>query len=211
MLYPAYQSYKTIKYPERDPEGKDFWIKYWVIFSLLMFLESFFGIFVSIIPFFYEAKAAFLLYLVLPRMKGAHAFYDSYVHQYLDMYEDHIDESASRWRGRTREVLLRNLSAGMAYLQNNGWQLFEAGHRFLTNSIHSLETDGDNSDTGSTPPLDGAEFERLTSVEDDENVPLQGLQLRQRQANRHYSMNLEKKPEKERKPHSSARVKSMRV
>lgn len=90
-MWPAYQSYKSIK--ERNAEGyvrnflavahsnKVHWMKYWTVYgffqalesvadSFIFWLENFILlILIYRIPLYYETKLAFLLYLISPSFK----------------------------------------------------------------------------------------------------------------------------------------------
>jgi len=67
FIYPAYSSYKVIK--AKDEKGLKQWLQYFTILSLFSVAEWFGDTLVFWLPFYYEAKAGFVLWLVMPQTK----------------------------------------------------------------------------------------------------------------------------------------------
>lgn len=89
LVYPAYNSYKAVK--AADVRQYVRWIMYWVVFAVFSTLESFGDIFISWLPFYYELKVGFVLWLALPYTKGSTYLYRKFVHPNLSKREHDID------------------------------------------------------------------------------------------------------------------------
>ncbi len=72
------------------------WLTYWVIFSLFTVIESVGTILISWIPFYSFLKLAFLVWLLLPRFKGASKTYHALVQPFMKKHEDKIDQGITR-------------------------------------------------------------------------------------------------------------------
>mmetsp|Transcript_3749 Transcript_3749/g.9471 ORF Transcript_3749/g.9471 Transcript_3749/m.9471 type:complete len:130 (+) Transcript_3749:156-545(+) len=91
FLYPAYQSYKALESNRQDAAPE--WLTYWVIFSLFTVIESVGTFLISWIPFYSFLKLAFLMWLLLPRFKGASKLYQALVQPFMKKHEEKIDHS----------------------------------------------------------------------------------------------------------------------
>lgn len=94
-LYPAYRSYKAI----RTKNVKEYvkWMMYWVVFAMFLFLETLADIFVAFwMPFYYELKIIFVIWLLSPYTKGASFLYRRLIHPALTRHEPEIDEYIDR-------------------------------------------------------------------------------------------------------------------
>eukprot|EP00048_Salpingoeca_helianthica_P015740 m.228353 g.228353 ORF g.228353 m.228353 type:complete len:160 (-) comp17456_c0_seq1:290-769(-) len=89
-LWPAYQSFKAIK--TRDVDGYVMWMKYWTVFGFFQVVETFADSFIFWLPFYYEAKLLFLIFLIHPSFKGADTIYRKTLHPTLLQYEPQIDQ-----------------------------------------------------------------------------------------------------------------------
>ena len=89
-LLPAYQSYKAIKSKNLREYVK--WMMYWIVFALFTTMETFADLFISWVPFYYEAKVLFLFWLLSPVTKGSSILYRKYIHPRLVKHEKAIDK-----------------------------------------------------------------------------------------------------------------------
>uniref|UniRef100_A0A3Q3N3Q9 Receptor expression-enhancing protein n=1 Tax=Labrus bergylta TaxID=56723 RepID=A0A3Q3N3Q9_9LABR len=80
-LYPAYSSYKAVK--SKDVKEYVKWMMYWIIFALFTAVEVFTDMFICWIPFYYELKIAFVVWLLSPYTKGSSVLYRKFVHPTL--------------------------------------------------------------------------------------------------------------------------------
>ncbi|CAN7949203.1 unnamed protein product, partial [Ixodes hexagonus] len=85
MLYPAYASYKAVK--NKDVREYMKWMMYWVVFALFTCVETFADILISWLPFYYEIKILFVLWLLSPATMGSSILYRRFVHPQLMLRE----------------------------------------------------------------------------------------------------------------------------
>ncbi|NWY98527.1 REEP4 protein, partial [Loxia curvirostra] len=67
------------------------WMMYWIVFALFMTAETFTDLFISWLPFYYEVKMAFVIWLLSPYTRGASLLYRRFVHPTLARREKDID------------------------------------------------------------------------------------------------------------------------
>ncbi|NWS08092.1 REEP4 protein, partial [Motacilla alba] len=96
------------------------WMMYWIVFALFMAAETFTDLLISWLPFYYEVKMAFVIWLLSPYTRGASLLYRRFVHPALARREKDIDAFLVRARERGYETALRfgkrglNLAASAA-------------------------------------------------------------------------------------------------
>ncbi|XP_064256610.1 receptor expression-enhancing protein 4 isoform X2 [Passer domesticus] len=105
MLYPAYASYKAVK--TKNIREYVRWMMYWIVFALFMATETFTDLLISWLPFYYEVKMAFVIWLLSPYTRGASLLYRRFVHPTLARREKDIDAFLVRARERGYETALR--------------------------------------------------------------------------------------------------------
>lgn len=88
-LYPAYRSYKAVKYKDGREYAK--WMMYWIVFAIFQSCEAILDMFLFWLPFYYELKLLFIVYLVFPFTQGASILYRKVVHPYMLRHENDID------------------------------------------------------------------------------------------------------------------------
>ncbi|KAI1278087.1 Receptor expression-enhancing protein 4 [Halotydeus destructor] len=94
-LYPSYASYKAIK--SKNVKEYARWMMFWVCFGLFSFVEIFSDVFVSFwLPFYYEIKIIFILWLMSPYGNGAKIMYKNVIHPKLMQHEMAIDTYIDR-------------------------------------------------------------------------------------------------------------------
>jgi len=72
--YPMFMTVKAIESPERNEATR--WLNYWVIFQFITIFEFVVGFFLSIIPGYYIAKLAFVVWCMAPiKNNGCEVFY----------------------------------------------------------------------------------------------------------------------------------------
>ena len=89
VLYPAYMSFKALESPGADDDTM--WLTYWVVFSFLSIGDSFAGIILRFIPFYYVLKVGFLIWMYSPSTQGALTVFNNFLRPWLDKYENQID------------------------------------------------------------------------------------------------------------------------
>lgn len=75
LAYPLYITINVLEAPTTSAVEQ--WMSYWMLFAVLSTLEWFFGL--SLFPLYYELKTLFILWLTLPKTKGAWIIYTKYV------------------------------------------------------------------------------------------------------------------------------------
>ncbi|KAL5021376.1 hypothetical protein ScPMuIL_000531 [Solemya velum] len=112
-LYPAYASYKAV----RTKNVKEYvkWMMYWIVFALFMCVETFSDVFLSWLPFYYEVKIVFVLWLLSPVTKGSSVMYKKFVHPQLVKREKEIDEAIAKASKRGYSALLTLGTRGLTY------------------------------------------------------------------------------------------------
>lgn len=91
VLLPAHFSFKAIASPGGNDDKE--WLTYWVVFSLFVIAEMFFGKILSYIPLYFFFKMGFLIWLFLPIFKGAAVLYDNFISNFFKTYEKKIEKA----------------------------------------------------------------------------------------------------------------------
>ncbi|GFR31177.1 receptor expression-enhancing protein 2 [Trichonephila clavata] len=113
-LYPAYASYKAVKTKNVKEYVK--WMMYWIIFALFTCVETFADILVSFwLPFYYEMKILFVLWLLSPATRGSSIMYRRFVHPQLTKHEKEIDDYIAKARDQGYNTVLQLGSKGLSY------------------------------------------------------------------------------------------------
>ncbi|KAI6179161.1 Receptor expression-enhancing protein [Aphelenchoides besseyi] len=71
--YPAYASVKAIRTEQKDDDTQ--WLTYWTVFASFSLVDFWADRICSWFPFYWLAKAVFLLYLSMPQTNGAQRLY----------------------------------------------------------------------------------------------------------------------------------------
>uniref|UniRef100_A0A673HVB7 Receptor expression-enhancing protein n=1 Tax=Sinocyclocheilus rhinocerous TaxID=307959 RepID=A0A673HVB7_9TELE len=103
-LYPAYSSYKAVK--SKDVREYVKWMMYWIIFALFTTVEVITDIFLCWLPFYYELKIAFVVWLLSPYTKGSSVLYRKFVHPTLSSKEKDIDEYLCQAKDKSYDTLM---------------------------------------------------------------------------------------------------------
>ncbi|CAF2781496.1 unnamed protein product [Rotaria sp. Silwood2] len=104
ILYPSYQTYKSIKYQYYDQYQS--LLCYWILFSLFQIYEFLFDQIISlIIPFYYELKLFFIFWLTYKNISQL-LFYH-FILIYLNKYENDIDYLFKNTINRLTELFLK--------------------------------------------------------------------------------------------------------
>ncbi|XP_048827073.1 receptor expression-enhancing protein 1-like isoform X3 [Brienomyrus brachyistius] len=103
-LYPAYSSYKAVK--SKDVKEYVKWMMYWIIFALFTTAETITDIFLCWLPFYYELKIAFVVWLLSPYTKGSSVLYRKFVHPTLSSKEKDIDDYLCQAKDKSYDALV---------------------------------------------------------------------------------------------------------
>ncbi|XP_060068468.1 receptor expression-enhancing protein 2-like isoform X2 [Ylistrum balloti] len=115
-LYPAYASYKAI----RTKNVKEYvkWMMYWIVFAIFLSVETFSDVLLSWLPFYYEIKMVFVIWMLSPITKGSSYLYKKFVHPHLVKREKEIDEYISQATKQGYSTLMNLGQRGLTYATN---------------------------------------------------------------------------------------------
>ncbi|KAG7510852.1 hypothetical protein JOB18_033610 [Solea senegalensis] len=161
-LYPAYSSYKAVK--SKDVKEYVKWMMYWIIFALFTTVEVFTDMFLCWLPFYYELKIAFVVWLLSPYTKGSSVLYRKFVHPTLSSKEKDIDDYICQAKDKSYDTLVHygrrglNVAATAAVMAASKGQgvLSDRLRSFSMQDLSSFQSDTDNGDSGTTQPAAGA-------------------------------------------------------
>jgi len=185
LLYPAYSSFKAI----RAANVKQYmrWMMYWTVFALFQAIEYVADIFVSWLPFYFEFKVLFVIWLLTPYTKGASIIYRKILHPLLTRKESEIDQWIDEKQGETvakivnvgkstvQGVANAALTGTMNFAQqgqNQGYVNPMVG-QIGTNLISGISNMVNRVSTAATP-VDDSEVnpdERFVELDDDLSEP----------------------------------------
>ncbi|XP_052009249.1 receptor expression-enhancing protein 1-like isoform X2 [Xyrauchen texanus] len=147
-LYPAYSSYKAVK--SKDVREYVKWMMYWIIFALFTTAEVITDIFLCWLPFYYELKITFVVWLLSPYTKGSSVLYRKFVHPTLSSKEKDIDEYLCQAKDKSYDTLMHfgkkglNVAATAAVMAASKGQgvLSEGLRSFSMQDLSSLQAEG---------------------------------------------------------------------
>ncbi|XP_075964451.1 receptor expression-enhancing protein 1 [Anarhichas minor] len=157
-LYPAYSSYKAVK--SKDVKEYVKWMMYWIIFALFTAVEVFTDMFLCWIPFYYELKIAFVVWLLSPYTKGSGVLYRKFVHPTLSSKEKDIDEYLCQAKDKSYDTIVHfgrkglNVAATAAVMAATKSQgvLSDRLRSFSMQDLSSYQSDPVNTGPGTTQP-----------------------------------------------------------
>jgi hypothetical protein len=92
FLYPAYITFKALTTVE-DTDDKR-WLKYWTLVGFLTMFEYYLEFLVMFLPFYFEIKILFILWMIHPfgKFDGCNFIYAFYIEPFLSSREKAIDQ-----------------------------------------------------------------------------------------------------------------------
>lgn len=91
FLLPSYSTYKSLSSPlSGELQGLSM---YWAVVGAFIAVESTIGPFISWLPFYWEARTLFLLYLSLPQIQGSTYIYKTYLEPFCSKNEAELDST----------------------------------------------------------------------------------------------------------------------
>ncbi|KAF7704363.1 receptor expression-enhancing protein 1 isoform X3 [Silurus meridionalis] len=162
-LYPAYSSYKAVK--SKDVREYVKWMMYWIIFALFTTAEVITDIFLCWLPFYYELKIAFMVWLLSPYTKGSSVLYRKFVHPTLSSKEKDIDEYLCQAKDKSYDTLMHfgkkslNVAATAAVMAASKGQgvLTDRLRSFSMHDLTTIDSEGqaNSSSSISAQPASG--------------------------------------------------------
>ncbi|KAI0286898.1 TB2/DP1, HVA22 family-domain-containing protein [Russula aff. rugulosa BPL654] len=110
FLLPSYYTFKALR--QRPLHGKEIekWASYWIVVGAVVAFEYTAEWLLCWLPFYWEIKTLFLLFLSLPQFEGSTFLYKSYIEPYLVQNESDIDASIASARNETFQFIQTRLS-----------------------------------------------------------------------------------------------------
>ncbi|XP_063040741.1 receptor expression-enhancing protein 1 [Engraulis encrasicolus] len=136
LLYPAYSSYKAVK--SKDVREYVKWMMYWIIFALFTTAEAITDMFIYWIPFYYELKIAFVVWLLSPYTKGSSVLYRKFVHPTLSSKEKDIDEYLNQAKDKSYDTLVHYGRRGLNVAANAAVMAASKGQDVLSDRLRSF-------------------------------------------------------------------------
>lgn len=115
FLFPVFASYKALK--TNDPQQVTPWLMYWVVIACVFLVEAWTEWLLRWLPFYYNARTAFMLWLVLPQTQGATKLYVEYVHPYLTEHEKDIEHFIATAHDQLKAAGYSYLKQAIAHAQ----------------------------------------------------------------------------------------------
>merc|ERR1712070_1059533 len=113
---------------EKHPE----WLMYWAVMSCFTALEVFGDVLISWLPFYYEAKIAFILWLVLPKWRGAIHIYRKVLNPIIEKYGKQIDQHLDDFHVHATRKASEVGGLALDGLQKHSLSLLAAGQQAIT-------------------------------------------------------------------------------
>lgn len=90
VAYPTLMSFRALESNDKSDDKQ--WLTYWVVFAFVQFVENFMSPVLSIIPLYFVLKMVFLLWLALPKTKGAEKLYSDYIQHFMNNHRATVDK-----------------------------------------------------------------------------------------------------------------------
>ncbi|KAJ7492786.1 TB2/DP1, HVA22 family-domain-containing protein [Mycena latifolia] len=91
FLIPSYGTYKALSHrPVSEPELER-WSQYWAVVGIVVAFEYLAEFLISWLPFYWELKTFFLLFLSLPQTQGSTYIYATYLQPFFSKNEVELD------------------------------------------------------------------------------------------------------------------------
>merc|ERR1719482_2085807 len=94
------------------------WLQYWLIFALLSLLDSVIDGIGAYLPFYYEIKVGFMLWLTLDKFKGATLICTKYVEPFLSDKTGAIDAQIDFVSAKAKNLKADDLRTFVTWVQS---------------------------------------------------------------------------------------------
>lgn len=134
FVYPAYASFKAAR--TSDAAAHASWLTFWIAQSYFLVFELVGDVLLSgWIPLYWELKVALLVWLVMPRFRGAERIYTEVIHPYLLKYETDIDRSIEAGSQQIGEMGVRIADAGAQHLRKGSNEFLKLGQQAVLSGL----------------------------------------------------------------------------
>ncbi|KAL1748584.1 TB2/DP1, HVA22 family-domain-containing protein [Schizophyllum fasciatum] len=110
FLLPCFRTWRALAHRPLSEQDVAQYAQYWVVMGAFMTFEYTLETFISWIPFYWELKTLFLLFLSLPQLSGSTWVYNTYISPYFTKNEADIDKSIAAVQSNTVAFLTDKLS-----------------------------------------------------------------------------------------------------
>ncbi|TBU49950.1 TB2/DP1, HVA22 family-domain-containing protein [Dichomitus squalens] len=93
FLLPSYGTWKALTHRPVSEPDLERWCMYWAVVGAFVAVEYVTGFILDWVPFYWEARTVFLLFLSLPQTQGSTWVYQTYFHPFLTKNQADIDAS----------------------------------------------------------------------------------------------------------------------
>eukprot|EP01024_Parvocaulis_polyphysoides_P003339 TRINITY_DN10916_c0_g1_i1.p2 TRINITY_DN10916_c0_g1~~TRINITY_DN10916_c0_g1_i1.p2 ORF type:complete len:168 (+),score=11.53 TRINITY_DN10916_c0_g1_i1:142-645(+) len=133
VIYPAYQSFRAIESPGSKDDTQ--WLTYWVVYAFIHAFEDLVIFVLEWVPFYYEFKLLFLVWLIIPQFQGATLLYTEFLKPFLIAHKDQI----APWM-KTTEGLLESPALPMAtnLVQRYGPEVAQKALEYATEAVEEV-------------------------------------------------------------------------
>ncbi|KAI0778387.1 TB2/DP1, HVA22 family-domain-containing protein [Trametes elegans] len=91
FLLPSYATWKALAHRPISEPDLERWGQYWAVVGAFVAVEYVSGWLLDWVPFYWEARTAFLLFLALPQTQGSSWVYATYLQPFLEKNQADID------------------------------------------------------------------------------------------------------------------------
>ena len=117
-VYPAYATFKVTAAGEA--EAMACWLHYWFIFACLSLVERGLDLAGAYLPFYYEAKILFFLWLYLDKFQGATFLFKKFLEPSLLKHQPAIDENLDFVVNRAKALNAEDMRKLVEWAQTKG-------------------------------------------------------------------------------------------
>ncbi|CAL8076915.1 unnamed protein product [Calicophoron daubneyi] len=132
VLHPSYKTYKAIK---RKDYQEVVLGMYWVVFSIFTTVELVTDIFFNWLPFYYELKIAFVIWLISPATSGYSLIYRRLIHPELSKRESEIDDAIQKATEKGYTKVVEFGAKGLNYAAKTVLSTAMMGQDFLADRL----------------------------------------------------------------------------
>ncbi|KAF9962446.1 receptor accessory protein 4 [Mortierella alpina] len=146
-FYPAYASYKAIN--SRDHTRLTAWLMYWTVMGIFTLAEVVLDTLVFWLPFYYEVKMLFVLWMILPQTQGSIYLYQTFVDPYLSQHEREIDQTLKDIQKQAMAMGMQYIKQAIQMIQNFALDIYKKSQN--QGAAGSLRVNSDNPSDRSAP------------------------------------------------------------
>ncbi|KAJ7102099.1 TB2/DP1, HVA22 family-domain-containing protein [Mycena belliarum] len=118
FLLPSYGTFKALAHrPVSEPELER-WSQYWAVIGIVVTFEHLAEFLISWVPFYWELKTLFLLFLSLPQTQGSTYIYMTYLQPFFTQNEADLDAGILSIQRKTLFFAQARLAALWQFILN---------------------------------------------------------------------------------------------